>query len=275
MRIHDRLIALDQHVLPPISTALRRLGRGARRLRIVRIVTPVLALAVVLVAVYAAGRPSVPASGPIGTSVRLGVRQGDSIPAYVATSKSDLANLLAANASIAKPPKYFALVSLTDYLTPAALTALFDGLNLQITNTIMRVPSDRQTQIIPLSVTHLPDELERGMLNTADKKRQAALDDTAQLKLVTGNSDTDDTLRAQYRLQFSVDSLEADSYQAYCACVYAVVVYGDVPVLAQLAARTGVRAVEAKILQFPDLAVFLPPFPDEHDRAEPPPSSAP
>jgi hypothetical protein len=275
MRIRDRLAALDQRLLPPMTAVLQRLGRGARRLRIVRVVAPVACLAVVLVAVYAAGRPTASPPGPIGTSVRLGVREGDSIPEYIATSKADLANLVAQNASATNPPKFYALVSLTDYVTPDRLAALLDGLNLQITTTIMRVPSDEQTEIVQLSVTHLPDELERGMLATADRKRQSAAEDEAKLKLLDGDSATADTVRAQYRMEFAVDSLEESRYRAYCACVYAVVVYAKLPVLAELAARTGVRAVEARDLQFPDLAVFLPPFPDQNDRAEPPPSSGP
>jgi hypothetical protein len=280
MRIPDQLTRLDRRVLPPISAALSRLGRGARRLRIVRIVAPVISLAVVLVAVYAAGRPPAPVAGPIGQSVTLGVHQGDSIQDYVAATKADLQDLVATAGSTATtPPKFYALVSLSGYLTPARLTGVFGGLNLQITNTIMRVRSDQQTQIIQLPVNSedLQVEVERGMQATADKKQQSAADLGVLLKMTGGDSETAQTLRAQYKLEQSVAVLEAATYRAPddCACVYAAVVYGPLPVLAELAARTGIRAVEARQLTDPSLAVFLPPFPDQYGIAQPPASSTP
>ncbi len=281
MRISQQLSSLDRRVLPPISAALQRLGRGARRLRIVRIVAPVISLVVVLVAVYAAARTPAPVAGPIGTSVTLGVRQGDSIPAYVATAKTDLQALIAASPSGSRTPaQYYALVSFSDYLTPGRLTGVFAGLGLQVTNTIMRVRSDYQTQIIQLPVNSddLQLAVERGMLATAEQKQQAVATDTALIKLNAGRkSTTVNTVVAEYRMMQTVAELEASRYGVpdQCACVYAAVAYGPLAVLAQLATRPGVRAVDARRLQYPGLAVFLPPFPDQHKLASPPASSAP
>ncbi len=244
---------------------------------------PLISLAVVLVAVYAAGRGPAPVAGPIGTSVTLGVHQGDSIPDYVAAMKADLRNLLATEPSATgakAPPKFYALVSLSDYLTPDRLATVFAGLDLQITNTVMRVPSDEQTQIIQLPVNSddLRADVERG--DAGDRRQEAAARGGLRHDVDAGPGRLDDradgpasSTRCSSRWRHWRRPATARRTDA-TACTPPSST-PTLPVLAQLATRPGVRAVEARQLLYPSLAVFLPPFPDQHDLAGPPPSSAP
>jgi hypothetical protein len=277
MGIGDPLRRLDDRVLPPIAKAFARLGRGARRLRIIRVVAVLISLTVVLVAVYAAGRrPAQTFPPPMRSTVQLGVAEGDSIPLYVARSKAKLAQLIAATSTSKAPSSYFALVSMKNYLSPTGLATVLAGTpGLQVTLVIMRVKSPYQTEIFQVYAPDVPADVTRVMLSTADKKqREAAADTTLEAQAGTATL-TDRILRAQYRMAASVASLEATSYRSLCQCVYAVVVHATPAVLGQLAARPAVRAVEPATQSTLDLTVFRPPFPDQHKLAEPPPSSAP
>jgi hypothetical protein len=271
MGVPDRLRSLDRRVLPPIGAAMARLGRGARRVRLLTFGAVAISLAVVLVAVYAAGRAPAVSAGPPAPIVRMGVPEGGSIPRYVSGATKSLRRLVASTSADPTPPAYFALVSMSSYLTPQKVTDVFAGLPIQITNVIMRVPSEKQTQIITLYATDLPHDVIRGMLSTANQKAQEVADDQTRLSDVTGDSTAADTLRSQYRLEKSVAELEVAAYRRLCGCVYAAVVYAAPAVLGQLAARAHVRAVEvAPAHQSLDRAVFLPPFPDQHRTARPP-----
>ncbi|HEY2791343.1 MAG TPA: hypothetical protein VGJ28_03245 [Micromonosporaceae bacterium] len=275
MRIPPALTRLDKRVLPPIAKVLARLGRGARRPRILQALAVVISLTVVLVAVYAAGRQPARAIVSTGTTVRLGVADGGSIPQYVADSKARLAQLVNGSES-ERDQSYFALVSMSAYLTPDQLAATVTGLGLQITNVIMRVPSDYQTEIINVYAPDVPRDVQRAMQATAERKQRAVADDQTLEAGVTGSSLTDRTLRAQYRQEVTVARLEERGYRSLCACVYAVVVHANPAALAQLALRKNVRVVDpAPLSARSDAAVFLPPFPDQHRVVEPPPSSAP
>jgi hypothetical protein len=276
MGLRDSLTRLDKRVLPPIAKSFARLGRGARRPRILQAVAVLISLTVVLVAVYAAGRQPPRTIVSTGTTVRLGVAQGASIPQYVADSKAKLARLIAGSSAGPKPPSYFALVSMSAYLTPDRLATVLHGLGLQATYVIMRVPSSYQTEIVDVYAPDVPRDVIREMRATADSKQRDVIDDVALESHVMGSSVTDRTLRAQYRQEAAVARLEAVQYRALCACVYAVVVHATATVLGQLAKRAGVRVVEpAPPAARADTAVFLPPFPDQHQLAEPPPSSRP
>lgn len=298
MGLADSLKRLDARVLPPLAAALARLGRGARRLRVVRVLAVVISLVVVLIAVYAAGRPAKPTYAPAGSTIQLGVPEGGSIPQYIVDSNARLRQLMAAQAAAPQPgtpqaggqppgapiatqpatgaahsASYFALVSMSAYLTPQQLATTLAGLALQYTEVIMRVPSSQQTEIIYLSASDL-QEINRGMVATADAKQQDVHKYAMLQTQVTGSSLTDRTLRRQYRGAEAIAQLEASKYRSMCACVYAVVVHAAPTVLGQLAGRTGVRVVDPAPAQLsPDRAVFLPPFPDQRTIAEPPPSS--
>jgi hypothetical protein len=274
MAVGGPLRRLDDRVLPPIADALARLGRGARRVRIIRVVAVVISLTVVLVAVYAAGRQPPTTYAPAGVPVRLGVQEGDSIPLYIAASKTKLSQLIAATSANTKPPEYFALVSMTTYLTPQRLAAVLVHPQVQIAYVIMRVPSPEQTEIFQIYAPNVPQDIVREMQAKAEKKQQEVAEYDALLSDVRGATLTDQMQREQYKKEASIARHEANSYQSLCACVYAAVVHAKPDVLGQLAAQPGVRAVEPAPLQFSaDLAVFLPPLPEQYDVAGPPPSS--
>ena len=270
MRVPEVLRRLDERVLPPVGRVLARLARGGRRLRFVRVGAVAVGVAVALVAVYAAGR--VPASDdPSGTPVNLGVLPGASIPKYVATSNNELQQLIADSAHLAHPPRFFALVSFTAYLTPDQLTPVLTGLDMQVTNVIMRVPSKQQTQIIKVGASDIPQDVIRQMVATSMAKAQDVADYQSLLTMVTGDTSDDRVLRSMYITGVAVSQAEATAYRQLCGCVYAAVVYATPGTLGKLAVRPGVRTVEpAPSEQLLDRAVFRPPFPDQHDLAEPP-----
>jgi hypothetical protein len=279
MGIRDPLKRLDQRVLPPIANVFARLGRGARRLKIIRFVAVLISVTVVLVAVYAAGRRPAPTYSPPGSTVQLGVSEGGSIPTYVASSKAKLTSLIAGSSAAATaPPAYFALVSMSKYLDPTQLATVLVGLDLQVTYVIMRVPSPYQTEIFQVYTPGIPQDLIRAMLANADKKQREAADDvTLEAQAGTATA-TDRTLRAQYKQGAMVATLEETSYRSAstCHCVYGAVVHATPSVLGALATRRDVRVVQPAPLHLtPDLAVFLPPLPDQLNLAGPPPSSAP
>jgi hypothetical protein len=278
MGVGDLLKRLDQRLLPPIANAFARLNRGAGRLKIIRWAAVVISLTVVLIAVYAAGRRPAPTYAPVGSTVQLGVSEGASIPLYVAGSKAKLAQLIVGSSAATTEPSYFALVSMSKYLTPAQLATALDGLNLQVTYVIMRVPSPYQTEIFQIYAPDVAPDVIREMLATAEAKQREAADDLTLESQVGDSTPTDRTMRAQYAQGAMVATLEATSYRSasLCHCVYGAVVHATPSVLGQLAARPAVRVVEPAPLRLtPDRAVFLPPLPDQDKLAEPPPSSAP
>lgn len=271
MRVPRVLQRLDDRMLPPVGRVLARLARGGRRVRIVRGVAVVGSLSLVLVAVYVAGRPSAPDDAPSGAIVYLGVAAGASIPQYVATSNNKLQTLIADSATVANPPPFFALVSFSAYLSPPQLTPLLTGLDIRVTNVIMRLPSDKQTQIIKIDAESIPDDVVRDMLSTATAKTKEVADFLTLLSKVKGTTADDETLRETYMQGAAVSQAEATSYRRLCGCVYAAVVYATPKTLGKLAAMPGVRTVEpAPRRQLLDRVVFWPPFPDQHDLAEPP-----
>jgi hypothetical protein len=271
MRVPEVLRRLDQWVLPPMGRVAVRLARGGRRLHVVRAAAVVLSVAVVLVAVYAAGRTPAQTDAPSGAIVNLGVRDGDSIPQYVVTSNYRLQQLIADSATVARPPQFFALVSFSTYLKPAQLVPVLAGLDVRVTNVIMRVPSKSQTEIIKIDASAIPSDVARGMTATSMQKAQEVIDYQTLLSKVTGSTPDDLALIASYRSGIAVSQLEEDAYRDLCACVYAAVVYATPAMLGKLAARANVRTVDpAPREQLLDRAVFRPPFPDQHDLAEPP-----
>jgi hypothetical protein len=268
MRTPDALRRLDEAVLPPLGRVLARLVRGARRVRFARAAAIVVSLAVVLIAVYAAGRAPTVNAGPPVPIVYMGVADGASIPAYVQDSQTKLTQLVADSAYAAHPPKLFALVSFTRYLNPTQLSPVLSGLPLQVINVFMRLPSKQQTEIIKIDAAAIPQDVIRGMEATALKKAQEVADYRTLYGKVTGDTPDDRTLRATYRLGESVSAAEQAAYSAQCGCVYAAVVYATPATLGVLAARPGVRVVEAAAPeQLLDRVVFRPPLPDQHDLA--------
>jgi hypothetical protein len=215
-----------------LGRGARRLGRGARRLGPLGWAALLLVVAVVAAVLVRATRPT-PAGPGGGSTVRVGVRDGDSIPGYVAASRAELEHLTG--------PDVYALVSLTTYLSPEGVAAVL-GPAAQVRPAVAyaRVPlPHRQTEIVRLGAQRVPQDI------------AAAMDSVA------ARSDAPE---------------EAAAYRVHCACVYALVVRGSPDALRGLAGRASVRAVDpAPEVAELGSAVFVAPLPEQADRVAPPP----
>lgn len=266
MHLRDRLRRVDDRLIPPIASALLRLGRGARRLRVIRAAAIVLAVALVLVAVFLVNRTprTVRAAGAVAG---MGVPVGGSIPAYVAHSKSELLRLVAGQAGQATT--VYGLVSLSAYRTPSQLAPLIGGSDVQVVAVFVHVRSGLPTRTYQIPTAAVPGDVLRGMSATAAQVQRDLAVVRARDQALAGSSETDRAVRAQYRVDEQVDMLEATQYRSSCACVFAVLVYASPATLARLAGVAGVRAVEAA----PPGTVpgtFQPPLPEQSGVASPP-----
>jgi hypothetical protein len=250
---------LDQALLPAVGNALARLGRGAARMRGFAIGAGVLAAAVTFVAVYAATRAPVAGDPTIGDVVRVGVSDGDSVPAYVASTKQQLA-------ALPDGAEVYALVSFSAYLAPDRLPAALSSVS--VSSVFARVPlAGVQTELIRLGAYKLPDDVIAGMDATAARKDDEAADYRRTLQKA---ADKPDDIRQVYAGDADVATAEATAYRRHCSCVYAAVVRAAPAALRALAQRSEVRAVDpASEVKRLDRTVFLPPLPEQTDRVRP------
>jgi hypothetical protein len=249
-----------------VRAVLARLARGARRIvgairqqPPLTLVAGVLVLAVLGTLFWQATRPSETAESS-GASVRVGVQDGDSVPAYAAQSRAELARL-------APGQSVYALVTLASYERPTGVATLIDADGVTTVQAYARVPlKDRQTEIVRLSAVHLPDDLVAAMTAVATRKDADALTEQSQAV-----SSTSVPRREFYLSEAAVDRAEAAAYRSACACVYAIVVRADPAVLRTLAGRKGVRIVDpAPEVTDPAHAVFIAPLPEQVNRVTPP-----
>jgi hypothetical protein len=250
-------------VLARLARGARRIGGRLRRLRPLTIVALVLVVVVAGTETWRATRPA-PPPPEIGSTVRVGVRDGDSVPAYAAQSRAELAALRADH------PVY-ALVSLSGYVNPAGLaTLVHEAPAVAPLYAYARVPlPDRQTELVRLAATNLPDGLIAAMGSVAERKDADAATSTAQ-----ASTQTDPHLQALYRSDAVLDRAEAAAYRSGCACVYALVVRAVPAALVTLAGRPGVRIVDpAPEVVEPGRTVFVAPLPEQVDRVTPPPDT--
>jgi hypothetical protein len=222
--------------------------------------------AVVLTAVWVADDR--PAGDPtVGDTVRVGVVQGQSIPAYVAASRTELDTLLTTDPTGVAGETY-ALVTLRAYLDPDRLTPVLVGVS--VSQVYARVPlPDTQTEIVRIPAFRVPEDVEVGMDQVAARKEREA----TEYRRLAGapHGGTQDELRARYASNADVAAKEAMAYREHCSCVYGVVVRATPAALDRLATRPEVRAVDpAPEVRRLDRAVFLPPLPDQDDVARPP-----
>jgi hypothetical protein len=238
-----------------LGLALRRLGRGARRVPWAIAVAALLVVTTVVTVEHAARKPA--GDPTVGTVARVGVEQGTSITAYVAEAKARVAG--------ADQGESFALVTFVSYVAPAALEPLLAG--SAVAQVFARVPiADTQTQLVRLPATRLPDDVIAGMESTASRlSREAA--DFGQLLATT----TDSQRRTEYETGARIATAEAVAYRQRCECVYAAVVRATGLELRTLEGRSGIRAVDpAPEVRRLDRAVFLPPLPEQNGLAGPP-----
>lgn len=271
MRTGDLLRRLDSRLLPPLASAMSRLGQGRLRMRVLTTAALLCTGAVLLTAVWAADRGT-PAGDPtVGEVVRVGVVEGQSIPGYVASSRQELAELVAAPQATADT---YALVTLTEYLAPQRLAPVFE--DVTVAQVLARVPlEETQTQIVHIPAVRVPEDVVAGMAQVAERKEKEAVEYQALSGKLTGDSERERELRLVYDSGAAVAIAEATAYRASCSCVYAAVIRATPAGLERIAARPEVRAVDpAPEVRRIDRAVFLPPLPEQDDVVRPPVDSA-
>jgi hypothetical protein len=201
-----------------------------------------------LVALYAAWQSPPPAPLPPAGSVRLGPDPGQDVAAYL-TSRS-----LPAPGSVAP-----ALVQFAAEQTPDGAAALIAGGTAA--TAVFRVPLPRVQTALRF------EALDPGapLAVALDTARQRA-----------GSATADDVTRRSGRAR-DVAAAEAAALAAPgCTCVLALVVRADTTALRAIAARPGVRAVDAAPPGTTDRELALSPLlPEQVGRADPPPDDGP
>jgi hypothetical protein len=248
-----------------VNAVFARLGRGARRIgggirRVVKLIGPaplavlLVALAAAVVGLVLARGGSEPPGGASLPSLRVGVSDGDSIPAYLTAQQAELAQLTGR----APDTPVYALVSFARYLTPDEVAAVLPP-ELTLIAGYGRVPlPEQQTELVRLPATHLPADLITAMRAVADRKTREAADAQARSPRVA-----------------ELVKSEADAYQAVCGCVYAFVVRGAPTALTALSRADAVRVVDAAPeLADPAFGVFVAVLPEQTDVVKPLPDPA-
>src|SRR5690606_9612495 len=226
--------------MTPLVGAAARLRRGGRRigaaLRRAHPLTVLAVAALLAVAITVAARVAAPdrAGQFAGTApVRVGVSDGDSVPAYIESSRRELTEL----AEHQGGPVY-ALVTLVSYTDPEGVAALLaagtENSRLSTVVALARVPlPGRQTEIVRLPAQRLPSDLQAGMAEVAQRK---AADAASYAERAA--TEPDAARRALYVSTADVSEAESRAFAAGCACVYAIVVRGDVATLQALSERS-------------------------------------
>lgn len=217
-----------------------------RRARWVVLAVLVAALGVTVVVAGGPGEPS------LVTGVqRLGPEAGEPVADYLRRAGASL--------PAAESRSIWALVQLEGYLKPGRAAELVQGVRLS--RVVLRVPLPRvQTALI---TRDLPGQ--RPVAELTEALRSAAQDRTAvAAREVPGSRPA------------AVAAAEATRLRAGCACVLALLVFGDGEALHAVAARPGVRAVHAALPDTPIQDVAISPLlPEQVDAAGPVPDDGP
>jgi hypothetical protein len=247
-----------------MSAALRRLGRGARRIgRWVHGAHPLtlvalVALGAVVVTLAVRAGPAPPEPLPVDAlPPRVGVSDGDRVAVYTETARTEL------DAIAGSDPTY-ALITLTTYLAPAEVADLLragDG-ELRPVFALARVPLPRrQTEIVRLAAQRVPDDVLAAMGEIAARKEH-----DARVATQRAGQEADPERRSLALSLGELSRSEAASYAAGCACVFALVVFADHTALAALATHDRVRVVDpAPEVTDVSRAVFVAPLPEHVD----------
>jgi hypothetical protein len=261
----DLLRRLDCRLLPVLARSAVRLSQPAHGSRLLGTAATVSVAAVVVTAIWAADGPA-GGDPTVGEVVRVGVAAGDSIPAYVQASRAELAVLVRASS----PTETYALVTLSEYATPARLATILRGVS--VSEVVARVPlPETRTEIVRLPAKRLPADAEAAMVAVADGKDREARDYRDRGSAVSGNGQRERALRRLYETGAAVARAEASAFRAKCGCLYAAVVRGIPADLAEITERSGVRSVDAAPeVHRLERAVLQPPLPEQTDVVRPP-----
>ncbi|BCJ61185.1 hypothetical protein [Micromonospora endophytica] len=266
MRVGDLLRQLDQLLLPRLAAALTRLGQAPFHGALLRWTAVLSCTAVLSTAVLATERPLAPEL-TIGEVTRVGVIDGDSISRYERAAARDLAAL---EGDGTPGDGTYALVSLTEYLTPQSLAEVVG--DVRVAAVVSRVPlPERQTEIVRIPAQRLPEDVLTGMTDLAERREREAADYRSRAAALGGGGPQERELRQLYEIGARTAIQEATAYRAGCACVYAVVVRAPTTTLRGVAARPGVRVVDpAPEVRRLEGTVFTPPLPEQRDVVRPP-----
>ncbi|MCW3817334.1 hypothetical protein ONA91_23050 [Micromonospora sp. DR5-3] len=249
---------------PPADVPPRPTRRGRSRSGPLTWIALACALAVLVAAAWDRRREPV-SDRTVGEVTRVGVADGDAIPAYLRASAAELAAL---TGSAGPGPGDYALVSFASYLTPAQLATALGA--TPVSAVVARVPlPGRQTEIVRIATLRVPDDVVAGMAEVAARKDREAAD--YRSRAIAPAATADPELRRVYDTGATVSAEEAAAYRSACACVYAAVVRDAPAALRALATRPGVRGVDpAPEVRRLDRTVFTPPLPEQEDVARPP-----
>jgi hypothetical protein len=255
---------LDRRLLPPLARGLDRLAGGGVRVRLLAVAALGSTAVVLVVAVWVAAREPVTTSEP-GSVVTIGLVNGQTIPGYVESSRTELTRLLAQPPGGGAPADTYALVALKAYLAPDRLTPVLAGVT--IAEVLARVPlTGQQTETTQIPVSRGPADMTAGMVRVAQSKEADASNYQGLSAKLTGNGGQERQLREMYDSRVQSALAEATAYRSHCSCLYAAVVRGAPTALVGIADRPEVRAVDpAPEVHRLDQAVFLPPLPEQAD----------
>ncbi len=270
---------LDEVVVPRLAGGMARIAgwgpSGRWRLRILTALALTGSAAVLVTVVWASHSTAPEGRQPVDRPVvHVGVAQGQSIPTYLASSRSELKAMLTGGDPEA-PAETYALVSLRTYLAADRLTPVLGGVS--VAEVYTRVPLVQgQTQIVKIPAFRLPDDVFTGMRQVAARKDTEANEFQGLAAKLSEAIEAEGRLRQTYLMGAAIAAAEAAAYRGGCSCVYAAVVRATPAALDQIAARPEVRAVDpAPEVRRLDQAVFLAPLPEQQDIAAASPSPPP
>jgi hypothetical protein len=232
----------------------------------------VAAMALLLAVIWASQRDGeIP--GEHGELVRVGVVQGQSVPGYLRSSRTELAALTDPSAPASGDT--WALVSLDDYVPPGSLAGMLDG--AVVAQVYTRVPLvGRHTQVVRIPVYRLPADAISGMLDAALQRDQEQAEYLQLGRRIGGQDANAVRARRAYESAARTAAAEADAYRSGCACVFAAVIRAAPAALQGVADRPGVRAVDpAPEVRQLDRAEFRPPLPEQDGTIPAEPSGSP
>ncbi|WP_433377522.1 hypothetical protein ACQPZX_10010 [Actinoplanes sp. CA-142083] len=246
---------------------------GAAVLRAVIGLAVVSAFALLLAAIWVSQHDDASPSENPGDLVRVGVVQGQSVPGYLDHAREELSALTDPSAPAAGDT--WALVSLTNYVTPGALPALLDGAG--VAQVYTRVPlAGKHTQVVRIPVYRLPADVMSGMLDAALQRDQEKAEYLQLGRRLTGDDANVARARRAYESAAAQAGAEADAYRSGCACVFAAVIRAAPAALQVVADRPGVRGVDpAPEVRRLDHTEFRPPLPEQDGTIPAEPSGSP
>ena len=246
--------------------------RGAPVARVVAAVAAVAAGVLLVGSLWVSRREGVPATHP-NDVVRIGVVQGQSVPGYLTSSRTELAAL--ADPSAPAAGDTWALVSLDDYRPPGTLPDLLAG--TAVAQVYARVPvAGALTQVVRIPVYRLPADVLSGMLDAALLRDRERAEYEQLARRAAGDDVSQARARRAYETAARTAATEAAAYRQGCSCVFAAVVRAAPAALRGVADRSGVRVVDpAPEVRSLDRTEFRPPRPEQTGTVTAEPSRSP